>query len=68
MLTRGDVVEIFEDPITCQKFEGKAKLLRKLDDGEFFETWRVRFLEDDLPGFVDVVRVVSKDAHALGEG
>lgn len=48
-LAAGDVVKVYEDPMTCEKLEGKAELLERLDpdpaDG-WNETWKVRFTED----------------------
>lgn len=49
-LTVGDVVEIYKDPLTKTRFEGKAELLEKLG-GNF---WRVRFENGDV-----VLRAVS---------
>ena len=49
---QGDIVTIFEDPLTRQKPEGDVKLINKQiaakrkGDPEY---WRVKFLED---GFV----------------
>ena len=49
-MKEGDTVEIFEDPVTEQKLEGKAKLVSKtntpdvqLDDGSHLEFWLVLF-------------------------
>lgn len=45
MLERGDRVMIYEDPVTCEKKEGIATLVRQLntDDGDGFERWEVIF-------------------------
>jgi hypothetical protein len=45
-MKRGDIVEIFEDPITCEKSEGMAKLVRLDIREEDQEYWQVRFLDD----------------------
>ena len=43
----GEIVMIYEDPITRQKPEGKAVLLRKIADmGDSLERWAVRFEGD----------------------
>lgn len=42
----GDIVEIFEDPVTCKKSEGKARLLRLHKDDFELQYWRVQFLAD----------------------
>lgn len=50
-LTKGEIVTIYEDPITQQKFEGKAKLLKKIPsnrDCEEMENWKVKFISDDF--------------------
>jgi len=44
MKTR-DTVMIYEDPITQQKPEGIATLIKKIDDlGDGLERWNVRFV------------------------
>jgi len=45
----GMVVKVFEDPITCERLEGKAKLLKKhytYAPGQEF--WTVKFLQDSF--------------------
>jgi len=42
----GDIVTIYEDPLTCSKVEGKARLLELLKDDEQLQYWRVEFLRD----------------------
>ncbi len=44
----GDTVEIYEDPISEKKPEGKAKLISLdiKDVGDGLEYWSVQFLED----------------------
>ncbi len=49
MSTKGSVVVIHEDPLTCERAEGKAQLIRLLREDRLTETWTVKFLSD---GFV----------------
>jgi len=46
-MKKGDIVEVYEQPLTQTKSEGKAKLvsfIRLLDIG--VELWRVKFIND----------------------
>lgn len=44
-MKKGQVVTIYEDPITQTKVEGQARLLRKeCDLGDGLEYWAVKFL------------------------
>ena len=43
----GDEVTIYEDPLTCQKAEGKGRLIQKLQDNGEMEYWCVAFLSGD---------------------
>lgn len=45
-LEEGSVVEVFEDPVTCKRSEGKAKLLKLLRDSEGIQFWSLVFLND----------------------
>lgn len=50
-MKKGDIVIIYDDPLTCLKQEGKAKLVKLVDDGGFWEgsritRWEVKFLDD----------------------
>jgi len=48
MLQKHTNVMIYEDPVTCQKPEGKACLLHKVDDlGDGMERWKVCFAGED---------------------
>jgi len=49
-LTPGQIVTIYEDPLTEMKPEGKAKLLSLIDrpGNEPLERWWVQFLDDDF--------------------
>lgn len=47
-LKAGMEVDIFSDPLTCEKLEGRAKLVRflfKMDDAQSF--WNVQFVGED---------------------
>lgn len=49
-MKKGDVVEIYKDPMTMMKLEGKAKLLSFIKPIPDFglEYWRVKFLSDGM--------------------
>jgi len=47
-MKKGDIVTIYQDPLTQEKFEGKAVLLEFLKDDYQMERWEVHFLEDSL--------------------
>lgn len=50
MLRKGQIVQIFEDPITEKKFEDEAKLRIRISKGfNGLERWSVQFLND---GFI----------------
>ena len=42
----GNVVDIFEDPVTCTRREGAARLVRLIKKTEKAEYWKVHFLAD----------------------
>ncbi len=47
-MEKGEIRMIFEDPLTCEKEEGKAKLIAgpaKMSTSQM-EYWLVRFLSD----------------------
>ncbi|MHB8122615.1 MAG: hypothetical protein ACYDG4_10720 [Desulfuromonadaceae bacterium] len=46
---KGNVVMIFQDPVTERQEEGPAMLQEFLFASENLECWRVRFLEDGNP-------------------
>lgn len=47
-LEKGQIVMVYQDPITCQTKEGKAKLIRNLNQNHpKQEYWQVEFLEDN---------------------
>jgi len=43
---KGDIVMVYEDPVTEQKPEGKAELLKLIIPGTDQEYWKVRFIDD----------------------
>lgn len=54
MLTKDDVIMVYEDPLTCQRPEGKARLVRPLIPPrqadaarpEALAYWQVEFLDE----------------------
>lgn len=58
----GDVVMIYEDPISEKKPEGKAKLLELLMDGEL-QYWRVLFLSEDKRNPYNFNRWIKKSVN-----
>jgi len=47
MMEKGDIVTIYDDPLTESNPEGKAELITRLNtDGFNQEYWSVRFIED----------------------
>ena len=51
MLKKGQVVTVYEDPVTCKRPEGKAKLLfRWAINGDGSELWDVIFVDDKGAG------------------
>ena len=52
IMKKGETVNIYEDPHTKERIEGKAKLLERIKVPRFkgdTETWKVKFLSD---GFI----------------
>jgi len=53
-MKKGDVVMIYEDPVTEQKPEGPSELLKlissdgQLDENSRLEIWKVKFLDDGI--------------------
>jgi hypothetical protein len=49
-LRKGQVVTIYEDPLTLTKPEGKAQLISPIDQSvpDAMERWLVQFLDDDF--------------------
>lgn len=47
---KGDVVMIYEDPLTKEKKEGEARLIKqiKFREQDCSEFWKVEFLDDGL--------------------
>ena len=44
----GDVVTIYEKPITKEQPEGEAVLIKKLSEHRGKEYWEIKFLLDDF--------------------
>jgi len=44
-LTKGQIVSVYQDPVTCTKLEGPAKLKKRLDTyaDPGYEWWMVEF-------------------------
>lgn len=47
-MKRGDIVIIYQDPITELKPEGRVKLVEFIKANNGLELWRVRFLSDNF--------------------
>jgi len=47
-MKKGDIVEIFADPLTCEVTEGMAELVEYISSGVYCETWMVKF-DDESP-------------------
>jgi len=45
-MRKGEVVDIFEDPVSCLRREGRAKLIKLIRKDEDREFWEVHFLTD----------------------
>ena len=57
-LKAGDWVKIFEDPMTCKRYEDQAQLIAKQATcGASLESWTVRFRHDDQI----VMRAINTD-------
>lgn len=55
----GDIITIYEDPMTCQKVEGNARLVEKQpSNNPPFELWLVDF------GDVKVMRWIKVEASS----
>lgn len=53
-MKKGDVVMVYHDPVTEQKPDGKAELLKLLFVQGELEYWKVQFLDDGMvtPRFI----------------
>ena len=58
-LIKNTVVKVYSDPISCEKLEGQAKLLKFIRAEEKLEYWTVRFIKD---GF-KTDRLINVDKH-----
>jgi len=61
MLKKGQIVTIYEDPLTQKKPEGKAKLLSCIGKpiNQPLERWWIQFLDDDFNS--PVYRLIKND-------
>ncbi len=64
-MKKGDVVKVYQKPYTSEDFEGKAILIRKLDnysnrtDNDCFEEWEVEFAYCKWEGtFSRIIKVI----------
>ena len=60
MLRKGQTVMIYEDPITRDFTEGRARLISLVSVTADLECWRVRF-HDDGPGAGTYLRKIGVD-------
>jgi len=60
-MTEGDVVKVYEDPITCEVFEGEAKLVSCFYENAEVEQWHVVFTDDVESGTMS--RAINKINH-----
>lgn len=48
-MKRGDIVKIYQDPITERELDGEARLITPVPySGKDFEQWLVEFLDDGM--------------------
>ena len=49
-MKKNDVVRIYEDPVTCENFEGNAILIDEYrsDHGDGLSLWSVEFIGEDF--------------------
>ena len=45
-MKKWQTIMIYEDPLTCEKPEGNAQLIRKIKEDKTFEYWEVSFVGD----------------------
>lgn len=72
MCAVGDVVEIYEKPMTQQRLEGLAKLVRLVQKDVDRELWEVKFVGDDAGVFLRWIKVKARKitvarAHEIWE-
>ncbi len=61
-MKEGDIVKVYQDPVLCQKLDGRVELLMKLKpEVGRQEYWRVKFI-DDHDNFV-TDRWINVDIH-----
>lgn len=69
-MKKGDIVMVYQDPLTQNKPEGKAKLLHLWDNRDFykgtrFEVWEVQFQDEDGRKCERVIKSLDKNKEAL---
>lgn len=57
-MKRGDIVQVYQDPLTREMPEGSAMLLKHLGDDAGCQIWKVRFVEDH-PHQVCIRRILA---------
>ncbi len=64
-MNKGDIVRIYEDPLTEKKLDGKARLVKLLRayDHDPLEMWEVKFLDEHSR--YSRIRWVKKDTKRL---
>jgi hypothetical protein len=58
----GDIVEIYEKPMTNERLEGRAKLVRLLTSDYDRELWEVKFVGDDAVLFLRWIKKEMEEA------
>lgn len=62
-MKKGQIVKVYQKPLTSEEFEGKARLVRKYNNsiiaynGENYVIWEVEFLDEFSPGKYYIRRV-----------
>lgn len=59
----GQIVQVFQKPLTSEEFEGNAKLIRKAaitETFEGFEYWYVRFI-NEKGEYVRLIKILSNE-------
>lgn len=47
----GQIVQVYQKPITKEQPEGEARLIKRMPDnrdGDIVENWKVKFISDDF--------------------
>ena len=51
-MKKGEIVTIYEDPLTEKKMEGKARLVEEIVSDPPLESWYVRFIGEESDEYV----------------